>query len=335
MIVVFASSNIVLATQEIFPVARNNETYKINTQAAWKDWSPVSDILVTSVGGSLLEYAGNGTKLGILYQNQNFSITNIRFNHDGTKIAFLNDYTSSGPPLDIYVLDLKNNQLSQLTHGSHVQGLAWTPDGNIIYAENDPQNYFHFKILKLDLQNNSTSVILDKTSEFYGFDISPDGKKLVLSQNYTTCYPNQFGCNLRLFIYDLESENKTAIELTKENSTAAEPRWSHDGSFITYGYVNYGCGSIDAVTPDGKNMTHLLGASATDACNELAVLNKDESVIAYDSNLGLSSGGMFFTYTDRCANNSCQFPSVPEFPFAVPVLLIGITSLIVLTRARK
>lgn len=338
VIVIFASSNIVLATQGIFPVANNDETYKINTQAAWKDWSPVSNILVASVNGSLLEYAGNGTELGILYQNQNFSITNIRFNHDGTKIAFLNDYTSSYGRLDIYVLDLQNNHLSQLTHGAHVQDLAWTPENNIIYAENNPKMYIALKILKLDLKNNSTSVILDINSpQFGGFDVSPDGKKIVIASNYTACGTSEYGCNTHLFIYDLESKNKTFTDITKTNlnSTEAGPRWSYDGSFITYGYMNRSCGPINAITPDGRNGTTLIDPGYYGTCNELAVVNKDGSIIAYDRNLGTSDGGMFFTYTDRCANNSCQFPSVPEFPFAIPILLISITSLIVFTRMRK
>ena len=239
----------------------------------WKDWSPTSNILVASVGGSLLEYAGNGTELGVLYHNQNFSISNIRFNHDGTKIAFLNDYTSEDPPLDIYVLDLKNNQLSQLTHGVHVQGLAWTPDGNMIYAENNVNNWWHFKILKLDLKNNSTSVILDRASAFGGFDISPDGKKLVFSQ-ITTCIPNQSGgCNYGLFIYDLESGNKVPTELTS-GLTPTGPRWSYDGSFITYSYINEFCGPIMAITPDGKNTTKLISTNvtaSTSSCNEVSL----------------------------------------------------------------
>lgn len=334
--VIFVSPNAVISAQGIFPVANNEKTYKIDTNAGWKDWSPTSNMLVASVGGSLLEYAGNGTELGILYHNQNFSISNIRFNHDGTKIAFLNDYTSENTPLDIYVLDLKNNQLSQLTHGAHIQGLVWTPDGNMIYAEKDLKNYWHFKILKLDLKNNSTSVILDKASAFGGFDISPDGKRLAVSQS-TTCIPNSYyGCDFGLFIYDLESGNKMPTTLTT-GLTPQGPRWSYDGSFITYSYINEPCGPIMAITPDGKNTTTLISADVKAdyhySCNELAVVNKDDSIIAYDRDLGPPSGGMFFTYTDHCTTGSCQF-AIPEFQFAIPVLLIGVASLIVFYRIK-
>lgn len=337
IIVVFASFNVVLATQEIFPVANNSETYKINTHGTWEDWSPVSNILVAAVDyHSLIEYAGNGTQLGILYENQNFSISNIRFNHDGTKIAFLNDYTITEGPLDIYVLDLQNRHVSQLTRGAHVEGLAWTPDGNMIYAQEDVNTWWHFKILKLDLKNNSTSVILDKPTAFGGFDISPDGKKLVFSQ-ITTCNQKQYnGCTYGLFIYDLESGNKTPTALTKEGLTPTNPRWSYDGSFITYSYINEFCGPIKAITPDGNITANLVWhnvTSNTQSCNESAVMNRDGTIIAYDSDLGPSSGGMFFTYTDKCLNNSCSLP-IPEFPLAIPVMLVGIMTVLVFYRIK-
>lgn len=327
--IIFVTFGTVQAAQ-FFPSANYNKTYKINSNTAWKEWNPVSNILVAADGGSLIEYSGNGTKLGTLYENKNFSISNIRFNHDGTKLAFLNDYTTSGGPLDIYVLDLKNNQLSQLTHGAHVQGLAWTPDGNMIYADENVNNWWHFKILKLELKNNSTSVILDQMTAFGGLDISPDGKKLVFSQ-ITTCNQKQYsGCTYGLFIYDLESGNKTPTALTI-GLTPQDPRWSYDGSFITYSYINEFCGPIKAITPDGNITANLIWynvTSNTQSCNGLAVMNRDGTIIAYDSDLGLSSGGMFFTYTNRCAINSCQF-TIPEFPFSIPVLLLGITSLII------
>ena len=321
--IIFVTFGTAQATQ-FFPSVNYNETYKINSNIEWKEWSPVSNILVAADGGSLIEYSGNGTKLGILYENKNFSISNMRFNHNGTKLAFLNEYTSSDP--DIYVINLKNNQLSQLTHGANVQGLAWTPDENMLYAGGDDENYQHFKILKLNLKNNSTSVILDKTSEFHGFDISPDGKKLVLSEGHACSN----GCNLTLSMYDMDSISKSPFPLTKEGMTPAGPRWSYDGSFITYSYINEFCGPIKAITPDGNITANLIWynvTSNTQSCNLLAVMNRDGTIIAYDSDSGLPAGGMFFTYTNSCTINSCQF-AIPEFPFSNLVLLIGIVSVI-------
>ncbi len=305
------------------PEANFNMTYKISFDAGTKDWNPISNVLVMADNDTLLQFAENGTQLAPLYK-ANFSMTFPRFNHDGTKIAFLNNYPSS-IPADIFILDLQTRHLTQLTRGAHVFEEVWTPDDNIIYSQIADSSFS--RISKLDTKNNVTSVLFDSIYNMHGFDISPNGTRIVISMNYTGqgCSRSYYAsCYDHLFIYNLDSNKQNFTEIAKTDSYKFNVRWAHDGSFITYAPSD---GEIDAITPDGKVNTSLIYPTNGPAYFSTAVLNQDQTIIAYDKGYGgipfdgtfnPLNGGLYFTFTKRCQNDSCPV-SVKSLPLLDPI----------------
>jgi hypothetical protein len=342
IILIIASIN--AAYGQSIPNVNYNQSYKISNIEGDKDWNPRTDTLVVSNENKLYQFTANGTMLPPLYV-ANFSISDPRFNYDGSKVAFLNTGDVFQNPADIYVLDLNSHNVIKLTSGAHVYELSWTPDDNIIYSQFYPNLTLPYKISVLNLKNNSSSIILDSIYNLHGIDVSHEGTKLVLAQNYTgkNCSRSYYSqCFDHLFVYDLKSNNKTFSEIAKTDTYKAHIRWSADDSFITYTDFN-GNGGIYAVTTDGQNEVTLIDSGKHIGNYDNAVLNKNETIIAYDkgfggidysNNFNPQDAGLYYTFTDSCSINNCQLPSVPEFPFAIPVLLIGITSLIVFYRMK-
>jgi Tol biopolymer transport system component len=342
MVVIFASIN--TGYGQSIPNVNYNQSYKISDIAGDKDWNPRTGTLVVSNENKLYQFTANGTMLSPLYV-ANFSISDPRFNYDGSKVAFLNAGDVYSYPADIYVLDLNSHNVNKLTSGANAFELSWTPDGNIIYSQNSSNLSFPYKISVLDLKNNSSSTILDSIYNLHGIDVSHDGTKLVFAANYTgkNCTRSYYAqCFDHLFIYDLKSNNKTFSEIAKTDTYKAHPRWSADDSFITYTLFN-GFGGIYAVTPDGQNEVTLIDRGKHLANYDNAVFNKNETVIAYNKGFGgidysndfnLQDAGLHYTFTDRCSNNNCQLPSVPEFPVVSIILAISFVSMLIFYRVK-
>ena len=147
--------------------------------------------------------------------------------HRKNKVAFYWDKTGM---LELYVLDLKTNEIKQVSHGECPRalraGFVWTrDDGNIIFAKDKDGDENH-NLIKINVESGKTEQ-LTHTPEHqdYAGDTSPDGKHLVM--------PSTREGQLNLFRLNLE--NKETLQLTDHvNPTWGGLSWNPKYDWIAY-----------------------------------------------------------------------------------------------------
>ncbi|MDE1841651.1 MAG: hypothetical protein KGI09_07195 [Thaumarchaeota archaeon] len=239
-----------------------------------------------------------------------------RISPTGDSIIFIGGNSTSAPYVvqNLFKYDVSNGKLVQLTNGTiydMVQSAVWTSDGNIVYSE--PRSKYPVDDTSpTDLWlANSDGIKLRKIHEeprsFSVLDISQDGRKILLSDAR---------------IVDRDTGNVTMVQGTYgTNSMRFTP---YDNLFV-YSVGNYESvgGTIDLGSNDGYQQTLYRMQSATPG---YAVMSPDGRNIAFVVNEGQSNtGGAYVMALTR---------PIPEFPFVVPILLVGITSLIILHRLK-
>jgi TolB protein len=160
------------------------------------------------------------------------------FSPDGTKLALT--LSGSSGNLDIWLLDLRNQQLRQLTDDPSVDTEpAWSPDGMSIYFTSDrsggPQIY------RLNLANPTR---VQRITFGASYDarprVSPDGKRLA--------FVTLDGGGYRIAVQDLASGTVTVLTHGKLDQS---PSFAPNGATIIYAGRDAEAGTLQTVSVDG------------------------------------------------------------------------------------
>lgn len=147
--------------------------------------------------------------------------------HSKDNVAFYWDKTGI---LELYTLDLKTNEIKQVSHGECPRtlraGFVWTRDDkNLIFAKDKDGDENH-NLIKINIESGKTEQ-LTYTPEHqdYAGDTSPDGKYLAM--------PSTRKGQLNLFRLDIES--KKTVQLTDHvNPTWGGFSWNPKCDWIAY-----------------------------------------------------------------------------------------------------
>jgi len=228
---------------------------------------------------------------------------------------------------NLFDYSLENKTLTQLTSDGDIYKVQSLQDGDLAYAkreanQNDSINT-NFEIW-LAHPNGTKMDDLLQAQNVESFNLSPDGKKIAMT------VVTGGGCEYCAYtegeVVDLDTKQTTVIYGLPAGG--GEGKWSPAGDLIVWH------GSSGGGAPGGQlTITDQTGGfeetliSGYDDPHSFAISPDGTSIIyglnyhsEYDSSSGL--------YQMNLAK------PIPEFPFAVPALLIGITSLIVFTRMR-
>ncbi len=160
------------------------------------------------------------------------------FSPDGTKLAVT--LSGSGGNLDIWLLDLRTQQLQQLTDDPSVDTEpAWSPDGKSIYFTSDrsgaPQIY------KLDVANPQRVQRITFGSNYDARPrISPDGRHLA--------FVTLDGGSYRIAVQDLASGTVTVLTHGRLDQS---PSFAPNGATIIYAGRDAEIGTLQTVSVDG------------------------------------------------------------------------------------
>src|SRR5215207_4082123 len=147
---------------------------------------------------------------------------NPRYSPNGTHLAYALDMDGS----EIYhliLLDRSTNTHTDLTPNiSHAlqPNFCWSPDGQQLAFLSDEHGHFSAHITSIN--GGDAQLILDTGHPAWEVEWSPDGKHLAVC-----C--EMHGQDYGIFIIDLES-----CEFTKLDINAYDPRWSADGTKLTF-----------------------------------------------------------------------------------------------------
>jgi hypothetical protein len=206
------------------------------------------------------------------------------------------------------------------------ENVAWfniMPDGkNIIYdTYNESNNLGNIEILSLDTLISKN--VLKDNPYLYNFDLSPDGKEIL--------YVKINGSPLTY--YNLVTKQEHEIPSINIGYHTEIPRWTPDGSSVVYqegGSSNGSAGGNLKITSlDGK--TEFLVPDSVDNPGSFIVGHDGKSLIV---SIDYPNGGYLSSKGKADMYKITYTTVIPEFPHALPVLIIGILSLIVFYRMK-
>gem|GEM_PF-3350745 len=163
---------------------------------------------------------------------------------DASKIVALQEVES----VHLWLFDKETGAARQITSGvsrsDGIYGLAFLPDGNIIFTARDKNNYDIFSVTA----DGGEMRQLTKNAGRRNFDavVSPDNRFIVFVSDRTIDKP-------RLWLMNTDgtaARQLTAPDDNKENSEDA-PYFSPDGKWIYYVFYQAGKGSIRKISIEG------------------------------------------------------------------------------------
>ena len=138
------------------------------------EWTPDgSDLAIVRHAGTLehLEFPiGN-----VLYRTSGF-ITDIRFSHDGSRIAFADHPLFADDAGGVSVVDRKGQRLSLAEGYTTVRGVAWSPDGREVWYSAGTQNEDGIYAVTLA---GDRRIVWSAPTFVKLLDIAPDGRVLL------------------------------------------------------------------------------------------------------------------------------------------------------------
>lgn len=161
------------------------------------------------------------------------------FSPDGTRLALT--LSGSGGNLDVWLLDLSNQQLTRLTDDPAVDTEpAWSPDGKSIYFTSDraggPQIY------RLDVANPRRVQRVTFGAPYNArARVSPDGTKLA--------FVTREGGNYRIGLQDLATGT---VSVLSRGALDESPSFAPNGATIIYAGRDGSVGTLQTVSVDGQ-----------------------------------------------------------------------------------
>ncbi len=256
------------------------------------DWSPDGkSVIFIRVGNSLegrksaiLRYDVADSSLSTLYLTDAADIICPRYSPDGTKILF----SQFG---DLFMLDLENDSVSQITFKGDIYYPDWNPDGRRIayhdfhgeergvyimdletgasrrfpdYSERPVWfpggntlaiisfNYGRDpQIARVDTLGNILQKLTDTPTYKYHIDINMKSAKICFSQDYSEGVVR---------LWTMGSNGSNLKRLINEDSDF--PAYSPDGEWIVYTRLKYDDGSLWAIRADGSDRHRLTDFNA-------------------------------------------------------------------------
>ncbi|MBI1257222.1 MAG: hypothetical protein GC204_07100 [Chloroflexi bacterium] len=150
----------------------------------------------------------------------------LAWSPDGQRFAFTDVH---GRGRGLFIANADGSNLSALTYNSTFAGaLAWSPDSdeialNVILSMGGPQQY-GIVILDLGAGTGMFRTIYRVENNLGQLSWSPDGKRIAF----------QMWQHGRFDIYTLETDGSNLTRLTEDHQQNVDPRWSPDGSLISY-----------------------------------------------------------------------------------------------------
>ncbi len=232
------------------------------------------------------------------------AVRSFKWSPDSRRIAFTADHHGDEMH-QVYVMEASNSWPRQLTDAANVQYSlsSWTPDGKRLIITGNDREPTEMDPQLLEVETGSVKRLMTG-GRYYGAEVSPDGKHLLIVELNGNTDQN-------IFVYNLETgEHTNATEHEKETVFWPGP-WKNDGS------------GFYLVTNDGREYNGVAFYSlerqtwdwvyTPEADIEHVVVSATGDMILYNVNV---AGGSQL-HTGEHSEGSSDEQSLPELPLGI------------------
>ena len=233
------------ATEKKFLTALEGTNSPLPTTGAHIAWSPDSGriaFVTAQPGPETADATGDPIVITRYLYKPDLSEGNTRFNDNKR--------------LHIFVLNIADSQITQLTSGNHYEhSIDWSPDGKeLLYVSNREPNedqFFNYDMFALNIADRESRRITSTENAEYRPRWSPDGKHIAyegtrrgLTDLETTME------DTHVWIVDADGQNRREMALI--DNRQGEPVWSSDGRFVFFNVQQRGWTRLYRAAPDGS-----------------------------------------------------------------------------------
>ncbi|MEJ2710221.1 MAG: glycoside hydrolase family 3 N-terminal domain-containing protein [Anaerolineales bacterium] len=207
------------------------------------DWSPDGSqvAFASDRAGNPDIYVMQADGKGLLQNTSNPAIDDEpSWSPDGTRLLFHSDRDGNA---ELYTVNADGSALKRLTNTATNEFAArWSPDGDKIFFIEGQAGSFHLAVMASD---GSARSQLTGEGVFQGFDLSPDGSRLV------------FASGGQLWLMD--TAGSEAVQISSLPGLAAFPAWSPLGDRIAFQYspVNGQASNIFLIHTNGSGLSQV------------------------------------------------------------------------------
>lgn len=202
-------------------------------QSSYATFPGTNGKIAFSDNGKILAVDPDGTNLVPLTNGTFEHISSPKWSHDGTKIVF---DLKTGVNSDIFVLNLVDGHITNLTSDDRAQYPSWSNDSTRIVFDRDAQVY------TINADGTNMALLSSVSPSTTYPDWSPDGSKIAFVNGGYVAVMNADGTDFR----NISTEGGQLDPLF--------PSWSPDGSKVAF----YAVGALYVVNSDGTGLTKLL-----------------------------------------------------------------------------
>ncbi len=186
----------------------------------WPKWNPDGNMILFKSGVDIFVINTNGENMKNLTKNQ-YKAGRSAWSPDGTKIVFCSTLL---PEKEIYVINLLDNNITnikKLTNGEHP---VWCPDGTKISFELSHNDMTEFYVI--DANGNNMKKIAENKTYLRCETIAwaPNGNKIAFALNKKDIS--------EIYTADANGENKK--KLTENKNQVIDIVWNPDGTKIAF-----------------------------------------------------------------------------------------------------
>lgn len=218
-----------------------------NTETASPVWSPDGNKIALTIkdNGVYQLYVMNqdGSDITKIIDDNKKNYVNPSWAPDGNKLAFCS-YKGQSPfySSSISIVNSDGTNEINLTDGCYP---SWSPDGKKIAFINNDRGFDRIFVMSADGLNQNQLA-------FFSADIgpmmwSPDGKHMVFTSNRDS-HSNDMD------IYKMKSDGTDVVRLTKDPYSDLRPRFTPDGTKISWDRYLKGVHSIALMNADGSEV---------------------------------------------------------------------------------
>ncbi len=228
-------------------------TSRGNPQAQSVSWSPTDSTKILVNASSVTKHNTQVYLLDILTRKKNFLVDSDYgaatgdWMVNGNQIALSVESAEGFPQAGLWIMNTKDNSLQFFSEKEGI--VSSLPDGNTLVLLTKDFNPPRVSIYLMNIQTKESNLIYanPKAIVFSGFSLSPDGKYLVFSLDFSDS-------SAITDLYILDMQTGTVRQLTQDGVSSG-PQWSPIGDLIAYVKSSRGNNkatySLHLIHPDG------------------------------------------------------------------------------------